>query len=330
MHEKKLTDSFHRLHDYLRISLTDSCNLRCFYCMPNEDISCMPHAHLMQAHEIDRIAGLFVEWGVKKIRLTGGEPLVRKEARQIIELLAKYPVELTMTTNGIRVHEFLDTFKAAGIRSLNVSLDTLDADKFTLLTKRRDFDKVWNNIHLLLENGFRVKLNAVVMKGINDQELAGFVALTRHLPLHVRFIEFMPFTGNQWMGDKVFSFAEMLQTIAQTYEFERLADEPNGIAKKFQVPGHVGTFAVISTITAPFCHNCNRMRLTADGKMKNCLFSKGEVDLLGALRREEDLVPLIRQCLLEKAAERGGQFEEDYHALDPSRMENRSMITIGG
>lgn len=325
-----LIDSYNRVHDYLRISLTDSCNLRCFYCMPDEKMASLPNKHLMQPDEIDHIAALFVQLGVKKIRLTGGEPLVRKEAGDIIRRLGQYPVELTMTTNGIRLHEFAADLQAAGLRSINISLDTLQAEKFLLLTKRDNFQKVHDNIHHMAQLGLRVKVNVVAMKGVNDNEINDFVALTRELPFHIRFIEFMPFTGNHWDHAKVIGLQEILDIVAQEYSFEPIRHKKHDTAKNFQVAGHAGTFAVISTMTNPFCGDCNRMRLTADGKMKNCLFSKTETDLLGALRRGEDLEPLIKACIWAKAAERGGQFTEGYTHTDPLHIENRSMIAIGG
>ncbi len=284
----------------------------------------------MQPDEIDHIAALFVQLGVKKIRLTGGEPLVRKEAGDIIRRLGQYPVELTMTTNGVRLNEFAADLQAAGLRSINISLDTLQAEKFLLLTKRDNFQKVYDNIHHMAQLGLRVKVNVVAMKGVNDNEINDFVALTRDLPLHIRFIEFMPFTGNHWDHVKVIGLQEILDIVAQQYSFEPILHKKHDTAKNFQVAGHQGTFAVISTMTTPFCSDCNRMRLTADGKMKNCLFSKTETDLLGALRRGEDLVPLIKACIWAKAAERGGQFPEGYTHTDPLHIENRSMIAIGG
>lgn len=284
----------------------------------------------MQPDEIDHIAGLFVQLGVKKIRLTGGEPLVRKEAGDIIRRLGQYPVELTMTTNGVRLQEFAADLQAAGLRSINISLDTLQAEKFLLLTKRDNFQKVYDNILRMAGLGMRVKVNVVAMKGVNDNEINQFVALTKDLPLHIRFIEFMPFTGNHWDHAKVIGMQEILDIVATDFAFEPIRHKKHDTAKNFQVPGHAGTFAVISTMTTPFCGDCNRMRLTADGKMKNCLFSKTETDLLAALRRGEDLVPLIKACIWAKAAERGGQFSEGYTHTDPQHIENRSMIAIGG
>ena len=325
-----LKDSFGRVHDYLRISLTDACNFRCTYCMPDELMQFKPSAHLMQPDEIEAIAGMFVRMGVRKIRLTGGEPLVRKEAAQIIQSLSKYPVELTLTTNGSRANEFIPVFKDAGIRSVNVSLDTLNEEKFFKVTRRAQFQLVWDNIQLLIKEGFHVKVNVVMMRGLNEDEILDFVALTKDQPVHIRFIEFMPFSGNHWENEKVISYMEILETIAGQHDFIKLRDDANATAKKFKIYNHEGTFAIISTMSAPFCSTCNRMRLTADGKMKNCLFSKGEVDLLTPYRNGEDIMPLIEQCVIEKEEALGGQFAGDYHAIDAGALTNRSMIRIGG
>jgi cyclic pyranopterin phosphate synthase len=325
-----LKDAFDRAHDYLRISLTDVCNFRCQYCIPEENAHFMPSSHLMKMDEINAIAAAFVKLGVTKIRLTGGEPLVRKEAAEIILALSKFPIDLTLTTNGVRIDEFISVFKKAGIKSVNVSLDTLDKDKFFSITKRNVFEKVWYNIQLLINEGFHVKINTVVMRGVNDNEILDFIAWTKNQSVHVRFIEFMPFDGNQWHTEKVFSFQEILDVAASKYSFIRMKDGKNETAKKFKPLNHQGTFAVISTMSAPFCGNCNRMRLTADGKMKNCLFSKGEADILTALRNSEDIIPLIKQCVASKAESLGGQFGGDYKKIDAGKINNRSMINIGG
>jgi cyclic pyranopterin phosphate synthase len=325
-----LKDNFGRAHDYLRISLTDVCNFRCQYCIPDENTSFMPSSKLMSAEEIVVIAREFVKLGVKKIRLTGGEPLVRKDFAKIIEALSKFPIELTLTTNGLRTNEFIDFFKKAGIKSINVSLDTLDKDQFFSITKRNVFDKVWNNIQQLIDEGFHVKVNTVVMRGINETEIIDFIEWTKNQAVHVRFIEFMPFDKNQWNTKKMFSYQEILDIAATKYSFIRMKDGFNETAKKFKPLGHEGTFAVISTMSEPFCASCNRLRLTADGKMKNCLFSKGEADILNVLRNSEDIMPIIKQCVASKAEALGGQFQGDYTKIDATKIENRSMISIGG
>jgi len=272
-----LYDKFQRKHDYLRVSLTDSCNFRCLYCMPNEDITFMPQRHLMQRDEIFEIAKTFSSLGVTKIRLTGGEPLVRKDSQNIIKDLSGLPVELTLTTNGFLVHQFIQTFKDSGIKSLNVSLDTMCPKKFHELTKRNSFNQVWENILLLIKHKFSVKLNVVVMNGVNQDEVVNFVQLTQKLPLHVRFIEFMPFDKNQWNSLKVVPFDVMLQQISSQFDVVKLKDKKHDTAKKFKVIGFEGTFAFITTMSQPFCSDCNRMRLTADGKMKNLPFWKRRI-----------------------------------------------------
>ena len=325
-----IVDSFGRDHNYLRLSLTDNCNLRCFYCMPEEDYEFTPASRLMQLDEIEAIAKIFVAQGVNKIRLTGGEPLVRKDADKIILALSKLPVTLTLTTNGTRLHEYAAVLKEANIKSLNISLDTLQPEKFLLLTRRDQFKQVYDNIHLLISKGFHVKVNVVAMKGMNDMEINDFIEWTKATPVHVRFIEFMPFSGNKWVSNKVFTWQQILQVVESKYTVVRLNDDVHDTAKKYAVPGHAGSFAVISTMTSPFCSGCNRMRLTADGKMKNCLFSKEETDLLTAFRRGENILPLIQQSITSKAKELGGQFTADFEHLHAEDIHNRSMITIGG
>ena len=298
--------------------------------MPEEDYHFTPNAQLMQADEIEAIAKAFVDEGVTKIRLTGGEPLVRKDFAAILNRLAKLGIQLTMTTNATRLHEFVNEIKNANIRSLNISLDTLQRDRFILMTKRDQHEQVMRNIQLMLDNGIGVKVNVVAMKGVNDSEILDFIEWTKETPIHIRFIEFMPFDGNQWNREKVITLQEILDRIKTNYDFtpiERLAHET---AKNYQVPGHKGTFAVISTMSAPFCGDCNRMRLTADGKMKNCLFSTSETDLLSAYRNGDDIKTLIHQNIATKKQALGGQFTTDLEKIEVNELHNRTMISIGG
>lgn len=326
-----IVDTFGRVHTYLRISLTDKCNLRCNYCMPKEDMQFMPSAWLMSAEEIQTLAEVFVEMGVQKIRLTGGEPLVRKDVGTIIESLGKLPTTLTLTTNAVFVDQYLDTMKEAGVRSLNISLDTLQEDRFKTITRRDHFKKTLDNIHLLLAEGFSVKLNMVVMRDLNVEEVNDFVELTRDEPnLHVRFIEFMPFNGNEWDFSRMVSFKDMLDTIGGRFEFEALPGEANDTARCFRILGGKGTFGIISTITNHFCAGCNRIRLTADGKLKNCLFDTEEVDLLAALRRGEDVRPLIRAHFQAKHFAHGGHSDFTEQGAKAEYETNRTMIAIGG
>ncbi len=298
--------------------------------MPEEKHAFAPAAKLMQVNEIETIAKLFVENGVKKIRLTGGEPLVRKDAPKILKSLGKLDIELAITTNGIRVDEMLNELLEANIKAINISLDTLQPDKFLKITRRDLFQRVRNNIELLLKHNIRVKINVVVMKGLNDDEILDFISLTKHNNIEVRFIEFMPFSGNQWTSNQVFTLHEILVKVSSKYDVIPVEPEPNDTSSRYIIDGHVGSFAVISTMSQPFCDTCNRMRLTADGKLKNCLFSKDETDLLGALRNGQDILPLIEQTMKAKAKALGGQFSGVFENIDASKLENRSMITIGG
>lgn len=325
-----IKDSYNRIHNYLRISLTDNCNLRCFYCMPEEEYEFTQASKLMQASEIETLANIFVEQGVNKIRLTGGEPLVRKDAAQIITALGKLSIDLSLTTNGARVHDFISVFQEANIKSINISLDTLQAEKFHIITRRNIFQQVKDNIDLLLQNNIKVKINVVVMKGLNDMEITDFIAWTAHQPIEIRFIEFMPFAGNRWTSNQVVSLEDILEAVGARYDFHACVGGPNDTAKHYQVGGFAGSFAIISTMSAPFCSTCNRMRLTADGKLKNCLFSESETDLLGPMRMGQDVLPLIHECVGSKAKALGGQFSGLFEHIEASTIHNRSMITIGG
>jgi len=327
-----LTDTFHRVHDYLRISITDQCNFRCAYCMPGHIFG--EHYRFsknqMSPDEIFELASVFHRLGVNKIRVTGGEPLVRSDAGAILLRLSALPVKLTITTNASLVHRHINDLKASGLRSVNISLDSLEADAFRIITERDQFNVVMNNISMLLDEGFRVKVNMVVLKGNNDHEVSRFVEWTRDRELHVRFIEYMPFAFNGWTQDLVVPMDDLIERISNDFQIEKLEDRPNDTARNFRVKGYSGTFAFIATMSHPFCSTCNRLRITADGKLKNCLFSSAETDLLTPLRRGEDIEHLIRQTVMAKKASRGGQMEDALEFIDADKISNRSMIAIGG
>lgn len=328
-----LQDSHGRDHTYLRISLVERCNLRCFYCMPAEGVQLTPKSHIMTYEEIYEIAKTFVSHGVTKIRLTGGEPLVRKDIPFILEKLASLPVELSITTNAVIIHKFIDTLKLYGVNNINVSLDSLVKEKFTKITLRDHFEIVYSNILLLVKEGFNVKINAVLMRGVNDDEIIDFINLTKELPVSIRFIEFMPFDGNKWDLSKMVSYAEVMTYVNASYpeaDIERLQDAPNDTSKNYKIKGYKGSFAIISSVTNPFCDSCNRLRLTANGQLKNCLFSSSESDLLTTLRAGNSIEPIIQKAVLSKLKVRGGM-DTLAKLQEPKRHNNnRSMITIGG
>ena len=328
-----LTDTFGREHTYLRISLIERCNLRCTYCMPPEGVPLLPRNHLMSYEEIYTLAKLFVKYGVTKIRLTGGEPLIRKDIPTVLGKLASLPVSLSITTNAVVVDRHIDTLKKYGVNHINVSLDSLEREKFKKITLRDDFELVYKNLMLLIENDFKVKLNMVVMKGVNDNEIIDFIELSKKLPISVRFIEFMPFDGNGWNRDKTVSYASLMEKVETAYPNEdiiRLQDAPNDTSKNYKIKGYEGSWAVISTVTNPFCDSCNRLRLTANGTLKNCLFSQTESDLLTPLREGKDIEPIIQKAVLAKKNMRGGMDSPEKFEDSSNHENNRSMIRIGG
>lgn len=327
----QLIDKFGRIHDYLRISLIERCNLRCVYCMPEEGIVLRDKSEFMRPEEIIEIAKEFVSLGINKIRLTGGEPLLRKGADLVIRELSKLPVELTLTTNGVLIDKYLDLLVDSGVKSVNVSLDSLVPERFKEITRRDQFDRVMKNIDLLNQAEMEVKINVVLIKGQNEDEIIDFISWSQENDLHVRFIEFMPFDGNNWSSDQKISEHEILSEAEEFFgkeNVESLPVKPHSTERKFKVKGTKGSFGVISTVTNPFCDSCNRIRLTADGKIKNCLFSEDESDLLSALRNGEEIRPIILKTTLSKAKARGGYSE--FTNETASRMENRSMVKIGG
>ena len=328
-----LTDDFGRKHNYLRISLLEKCNLRCTYCMPADGIALSPKASLMTADEIFAVAQTFVENGVDKIRLTGGEPLLRKDFPEIVSKLAALNASLSITTNGILIDRHIEVLKQANIKKINLSLDTLVSSKFHSITLRNQFEKVIDNLHLLLDHDFQVKVNVVLMKGFNENEIIDFVQLTKFLPLSIRFIEFMPFAGNEWDRSKMVSQKEILSQVEECFsldKIQKLDDEKNFTSRTYKIKGFQGNFGIISSITNPFCDGCNRIRLTANGKIKNCLFSNSETDLLTAFRKGESITELISESIKNKKKVRAGMVtisEMDDPAL---HFDNRSMIAIGG
>ncbi|KAH8737672.1 hypothetical protein BGZ61DRAFT_338741 [Ilyonectria robusta] len=337
-----LTDTFHRQHDYLRISITERCNLRCVYCMPEEGVPLSPNKELLTTPEIILLSSVFVSQGVTKIRLTGGEPTVRRDIlplmHQIGELRRHGLKEICITTNGISLHRKLDSMIEAGLTGVNLSLDTLDPWQFQIMTRRKGFDAVQKSIDRITElnrlgAGVKLKINCVVMRGINDREVLPFVDMTENKDIEVRFIEYMPFDGNKWNQGKMFSYSEMLDLIRTKYPtLEKVQDHKNDTSKTWHVPGFTGRIGFITSMTHNFCGTCNRLRITSDGNLKVCLFGNAEVSLRDILRKSNQGEPID-----EQAFEAMKQLEMDRRAalsasnqpplgLAPNEMELLNVI----
>uniref|UniRef100_A0A3B3ZSU5 Molybdenum cofactor biosynthesis protein 1 n=1 Tax=Periophthalmus magnuspinnatus TaxID=409849 RepID=A0A3B3ZSU5_9GOBI len=325
-----LTDTFGRRHSYLRISLTEKCNLRCQYCMPEDGVKLTPKAQLLSTAEILTIARLFVHEGVNKIRLTGGEPLIRPDVVDIIAELRKLEglKTIAVTTNGLNLARSLPRLKQAGLSHINISLDTLVPAKFEFIVRRKGFHKVMESIDKAIEIGYNpVKVNCVIMRGFNDDEVLDFVALTEKKPVEVRFIEYMPFDGNKWNFKKMVSYQEMLDQIRQHWpDIGMLQTGPTDTSKTYQVPGFKGQVGFITSMSEHFCGTCNRLRITADGNLKVCLFGNTEVSLRDVIRSgasDEELLQIIGAAVGRKKKQHAGMF-------NISQMKNRPMIFIGG
>ena len=325
---KQIIDSFGRQHSYLRISLTDRCNLRCFYCMPENGVQLIDKPNIMTNDEIISISKTFIELGVNTIRLTGGEPLIRKDFEDLIRELAKLGVSLKLTTNGILLDRFFDVFREVGLKNVNISLDSLDKARSVFINKRDYYERIMANIRKAIDLKMNVKLNIVLIKGVNDSEIPDFIELTKKENIAVKFIEFMPFKGNHWDWSKGISRDHILQVIESRFgTIIPLPNPKHSTSLNYKVYGHTGSFGIISTITHPFCSECNRIRLTADGKMKYCLFATAETDLLTPYRKGSSIDNLITDAIQHKKFSRDGMVER----MEPEHYEkNRTMNSIGG
>ncbi|KAF1811504.1 molybdenum cofactor biosynthesis prote [Eremomyces bilateralis CBS 781.70] len=337
-----LTDTFNRQHDYLRISITERCNLRCLYCMPEEGVPLSPQSHMLTSPEIYYLASLFVSQGVTKIRLTGGEPTIRKDIIPLMQsigsLRSKGLRELALTTNAISLHRKLDSMVEAGLTGVNISLDTLDPFQFQLMTRRNGFEAVKKSIDKILEMNrlganIRLKINCVVMRGLNDREILPFVELGREQDIEVRFIEYMPFDGNKWSKGKMFPYQEMLDRIRSKYPtLEKVQDHKNDTSKTYRVPGFVGKMGFITSMTHNFCGTCNRLRITGDGNLKVCLFGNSEVSLRDILREGNDGLPIDEeafQTIKQAEMNRLGESFNDDTPLGWGKREEGLLDIIG-
>jgi len=323
-----LVDSFGRVHRDLRISITDRCNFRCQYCMPAEGMQWLDRSELLTFEEIERIARLFVDrYGVESIRLTGGEPTLRAHLPVLVSRLAALGTDLAMTTNGASLRLLAHDLAAAGLKRINISLDSLDAERFTALTRRDRLAAVLDGIDAAVGAGLQpVKVNVVVVRGANDDEVVDFARFGREQGLEIRFIEFMPLdAAGDWRNDMVVPAAEIVEAIDAVFPVQRV-DAGHDPSQRWEyVDGH-GAFGVIPSVTEAFCDRCDRVRLTAEGKLHNCLFALDEFDLRSVLRRngsDDDLASIIEACVGAKWA---GHHVGRVDFIRPPR----SMSQIGG
>ncbi|HSP07749.1 MAG TPA: GTP 3',8-cyclase MoaA [Acidobacteriota bacterium] len=326
---ERLVDQFGRIATDLRISVTDRCNYRCVYCMPTH-VEWLPKAQILTFDEVEFLARLFVRLGVNQIRLTGGEPLVRRDVHLLAARIAKIEglEDLSITTNGYHLKELARPLKDAGITRLNVSLDTLRADRFAEITRNDSFSRVMAGIDAARDAGFDpIKINCVAIRGFNDDEIADFLRWGRDNRLQIRFIEFMPLDGDHnWNRNRVLTRDEILDKAREAGEIQEIFEHQPAPATKYSFASGDGQFGVIPSVSHPFCENCTRIRITAEGKFRNCLFAIQETDLRGPLRAgggEEELERLIRATVFEKWA---GHKINQPDFLQPKR----AMYAIGG
>lgn len=324
----RLVDRFGREHTYLRMSVTDQCNFSCSYCNPLNQ-KCNANTSLLSHQEIGHITREFVKLGIKKIRLTGGEPLVRKDFNLIAEAIGTLNVEKAITTNGMLLNRYFSILKSNGFKTINISLDTLNSLKFKEITGSASFDRVFTNIMAAIKRGFRVKLNTVIMKGVNETEIVDFAQLTLKFPIDVRFIEFMPFADNNWNTEKLFAHKQILNILQSNFLLHKLThDNINGPAHHYQIKNAKSKLGLISSVTNPFCNSCNRIRVTSDGKIKSCLFGVNEIDLKEAINNGLDISQLVLFSLSKKSLQHGGS--KNLSSNSGYHINTRNMYAIGG
>ncbi len=330
--DSPLIDAFGRVHTDLRISVTDRCNIRCFYCMPNENIRFRPRAELLSFEEIERFIAVVARLGVKKLRLTGGEPLVRAELPKLVARLAALPgiEDIALTTNGILLGEQAAALKQAGLQRLNISLDGLREETFQRIARREGLDRVLQGIFAAQRLGFKkIRLNAVAIRGISEDEIVPLGQFARVQGLEMRFIEFMPLDAeNRWQTEQVLSGATIRRQLETAFgpllPVER--DDPSQPAVDYRFADGVGRIGFISPVSQPFCGSCNRLRITAEGKIRNCLFSPIEWDARALLRggaSDAEIATLVRESV---AAKKAGHGIDQPDFIKPER----AMYQIGG
>ncbi len=327
-----LYDNHGRPINYLRLAVTDRCNLRCFYCMPEEGIKYLPKKVLLTFEEIERLVTLMAQLGISKIRLTGGEPFVRTDLMKLIRKIVTIPgiTNVHLTTNGILTAPHIPGLKALGISSVNLSLDTLDRERFHQITRRDEFTATWKSLELLQHHEIPVKINAVVMEGKNIEDIHPLVELTKQKNISVRFIEEMPFNGEGNHYPKLhWTYQRILEHIKERYpEIRKIQDPDFSTAYHYQVPGYHGTIGIIAAFSRTFCGTCNRIRVTAQGTLKTCLYDEGVLDLKKLMRAQmsDDHIKMELMKTFQERPKDGYEAEQK-RVTAPAQ---ESMSTIGG
>ena len=326
-----LLDPYKRKINYLRISVTDRCNLRCRYCMPEEGIPLIPRERILSYEELLRIVRVFSKEGISKVRLTGGEPLIRKGIVDFIAHLSRIEElkDLSLTTNGILLREMASGLKRAGLKRVNISLDSLRRDRFLQITRRDEYEKVWEGILESLQVGLSpIKLNMVAIRGVNDDEIESFARLTLHLPLTVRYIEYMPSgNGEPWKESDIVTLPQIKDRLERIGKLLPIpSDTWDGPAMRFTFEGAMGELGLIGAISSHFCQECNRLRLTPDGRIRTCLFSDEEIDVREILRTGGSDRDLEERLLMALQAKPEGHYINTHHF----RKCQRNMSAIGG
>ena len=328
-----LYDNHGRIINYLRLAITDRCNLRCFYCMPEEGIDYLPRTDLLTFEEMEKLISLFATEGISKVRITGGEPFLRRGIMDFIERLTSIPgiEKVNITTNGILTSKHIPKLKSLGINSMNLSLDTLDRKRFQQITRRDSFEDVMETLHLMQEHDIQVKINMVVMEQHNIDDIIPMLELTRDKDINVRFIEEMPFNGTGKAGKGLtWDFYKMLEFIKENYSgVHKLEDPAHSTAFNYKIEGFKGSFGIIAAYTRLFCGSCNRIRLTPQGTIKTCLYDDGVFSIRDLMRSgvsDEDIVGELKKALGQRPKD--GIEAEQNRKLNPRVSE--SMATIGG
>lgn len=330
MDKQTILDNHGRPINYLRLAVTDRCNLRCFYCMPEEGINYLPRKELLTYEEMERVINILSSMGINKLRITGGEPLVRKDLIPFLQRVRNThkDLKISMTTNGVLTQEYLEDLKQLGIRDINLSLDTLNAERFLKITRRDEYQKVRSTLDRLMSEDFNLKVNMVVMSEHNLNDIIPMVELSKTYPVNVRFIEEMPFNGEgQRHSDLIWNYEKIMSHIKEAYpDIEKLQDEPHSTSANYKILDFAGSFGVIAAFSRTFCGTCNRIRITAQGILKTCLYDGGVLNVKELLRSDSDDAHVAHAFVNAF----NNRHKDGFEAEQNRTPIHESMSTIGG